>query len=154
MALDAEVLYHELLEQLPVGVYRTSLNGQIIECNTSLADLLGYDDIEELRKTNVLDFYVTPADRIKHLEELGSNEKQTGEFELRRRDGKAIWVRDYPRALRDETGAIVYIDGIIVDATSQKETEETLSSSELDYQSVFENVREAIQAVPQPAVTV
>ena len=139
-----EVKYRELLEQLPVGIYRTTADGRIIECNSPLVELLGYSDTEELLKVNVADLYVNPEDRSDHLDKLARNELQTGEFELRRLDGKTIWVHDYPRALRDETGAIVYIDGIIVDVTSQKETEVALGQSELDYHKLFESARDAM----------
>jgi diguanylate cyclase (GGDEF)-like protein/PAS domain S-box-containing protein len=124
--LDSEKRYEALLDHLPVGVYRTTPDGRIIEANQALVDILGYRNEEELKDVNVKSLYIKQKDRTKHLEELKSKRTHFAEFELKCKDGRTIWGRDYPRAVIGSSGAIEYYDGILVDITSQKMAEEKL----------------------------
>jgi diguanylate cyclase (GGDEF)-like protein/PAS domain S-box-containing protein len=122
----SEKRYEALLEHLPVGVYRTTPDGRIIEANQALVEMLGYQNEEDLKDINVKSLYIKQKDRTKHLERLESDGTQFAEFRLKRKDGQAIWGRDYSRAVIGPTGTIEYFDGILVDITSQKIAEEKL----------------------------
>jgi len=124
---DSEKRFEELLEHLPVGVYRTTPNGTIIEANKALVDMLGYQSEEELRDINVKSLYIKQRERIKHLEKLESKNTHIAEFELKRKDGRTIWGRDYSHAVMKPAGTIDYYDGILLDITSQKIAEEKLN---------------------------
>ena len=132
---ESEEKYRILLEHLPVGVYRTTPDGKIIEANQMLAKLLGYEDVSDLREINVSDFYVKKRDRLAHLEKLNASITYFTEFELRCRDNRTIWVRDYPRAVSGPDGKVIYYDGIIVDITERKQAEDRLQKAleELEY---------------------
>ena len=41
---DFGARYRDLVEHLPVGVYRTTLDGAMLEANQVIADMLGYRD--------------------------------------------------------------------------------------------------------------
>lgn len=118
--------YRDLLEHLPVGIYLTTPSGEIIEANNSLADLLGYDDPNDLKNVNVNEFYVKQSDRREHLEKLHASLTYFSEFELKRKDGEIICVRDFPRAVLGKDGEITHYTGILVDVTEQRETERQL----------------------------
>jgi len=124
---DSEKRFEELLEHLPVGVYRTTPNGTIIEANQALVDMLRYQSEEELRDINVKSLYIKQRERIKHLEKLESKNTHIAEFELKRKDGRTIWGRDYSHAVMKPAGTIDYYDGILLDITSQKIAEEKLN---------------------------
>ena len=124
---DSEKRFEELLEHLPVGVYRTTPDGTIIEANQTLVDMLGYHNEEELRDINVKSLYIKKRERIKHLEKLEFQNTHIAEFELKRKDGRTIWGRDYSRAVMKPAGSIDYYDGILLDITSQKIAEEKLN---------------------------
>jgi diguanylate cyclase (GGDEF)-like protein/PAS domain S-box-containing protein len=124
--LDREKRYEALLDHLPVGVYRTTPDGKIIEVNQALVAMLGYQNEEELKDVNAKSLYIKQKDRTKHLEKLESTSTHFAEFELKCKDGRTIWGRDYPRAVIGMSGAIEYYDGILVDITSQKWAEEKL----------------------------
>jgi diguanylate cyclase (GGDEF)-like protein/PAS domain S-box-containing protein len=114
------------LDHLPVGVYRTTPDGKIIEANQALVEILGCRSEEELKDVNVKNLYIKQRDRTKHLEKLESKSTHFAEFELKCMDGRTIWGRDYPRAVIGASGEIEYYDGILVDITSQKWAEEKL----------------------------
>lgn len=115
-----------LIQNLPVGVYCTSADGQLLECNPALVEMLGYSSSEELERVNVLDLYVHKTDREEQLEKLGAIDVHFSEFEIRRKDGQTRWVRDYPRVIRDESGRVRFMNGILVDITERKRAEESL----------------------------
>jgi diguanylate cyclase (GGDEF)-like protein/PAS domain S-box-containing protein len=127
--LESKKRYQDLLEHLPVGVYRTTPDGRIIEANQALANILGYESHEDLKDVNVKDLYVREKDRTEHLKELDVRGTFFTEFELRRKDGETIWGRDYPRAVIDSRGKIKYYDGILLDITKQKQAEEELKKA-------------------------
>jgi len=118
--------YKALVEQLPVGIYRTTLDGIIIEANAVLARMLGHKKPQTLFNCNVKDFYVKGEDRSRVIEKLSSKPTSFQEFELRRVDGRRFWVRDYCRGVKGPDGSILQLDGILVDITERKTAERKL----------------------------
>jgi len=116
-AVDKEAMPYErlrsMLDNLPVGVYRATSDGRILEANRTFAELLGYGNIDEIKSVNLDDFYVRKIDRINHLEKL-RDATVFAEFELKRKDGRTIWVRDYPKATLANSGYVDYMDGVLV----------------------------------------
>ena len=118
--------YKALVEQLPVGVYRTTPEGLFVEVNTALARMLGCRKAGDLYSRNVKDFYIRGADRTRHLAAFMSRATAFQEFEFLTATGKRFWVRDYCRAIRGADGRIVHYDGILVDITERKTAEKKL----------------------------
>ena len=102
-----------MLDNLPVGVYRVTSDGRILEANRTFAELLGYGNVDEIKSVNLDDVYVRKTDRINHLEKL-RDATVFAEFELKRKDGRTIWVRDYPKATLANSGYVDYMDGVLV----------------------------------------
>ncbi|MFC2157363.1 sensor domain-containing diguanylate cyclase [Acidobacteriota bacterium] len=125
----SEKKYLDLLEHLPVGVYRTNPDGIIIEANQNLVNLFGYQDIKELKNVNVNDLYVDELDRKDHLRKLDSSPTFFTEFRLKKKGENIIWVRDYPRAVKGSDGSVRFYYGILVDITEQRETEGQLQQA-------------------------
>jgi len=120
---DSADRYKALVEQLPVGVYRTTAKGRIIEANTALARMLGFKKSRDLFSHNVKDFYVRTEDRAGHLAKLSSKSTAFQEFELRRADGRKFWARDFCRSIKGPGRSILHLDGILVDVTEMKTIE-------------------------------
>ncbi len=118
-----------LLENLPVGVYRTNPEGKIIKANQILIQMLGYQNISDLENLNVKDLYIKPKDRENHLIKLGTATTRYANIEIRCRDGRTLWCRDYPEAVMDATGKIVFYDGILIDISAEKNTEDKLKKA-------------------------
>jgi diguanylate cyclase (GGDEF)-like protein/PAS domain S-box-containing protein len=118
--------YGDLVEYLPIGVYRTTPDGKMVEANQALVRMLGYESEAELRDVNVKDLYVRKQDRDEHFAKLEFEPTFFAEFELKRKDGETIWGRDYCRAIKGSDEEILYYDGILVEITLQKRTEKEL----------------------------
>jgi diguanylate cyclase (GGDEF)-like protein/PAS domain S-box-containing protein len=120
---DVGERYKALVEHLPVGVYRTTPDGRIIEANTLLARMLGFKRPRDLFSRNVKDFYVRGEDREAHIAQLSSEPMAFKEYELRRANGRKFWVRDHSRRVAGPNGATLHYDGILVDITEMKTME-------------------------------
>jgi len=132
---ESERNYRDLLDHLPVGVYRTTPDGRIIETNRILALLLGFSRPEQLRDVNVNDLYVQKSDRDEHLKKLDTSLTYFTEFELRRKDGRVICVRDFPRAVLGPTGRVEHYTGVLVDISEQRDAERQLHKALVDLES-------------------
>lgn len=124
---ESTARYRSLVEGVPVGIYRTTPAGQILDANSALIEMLGYPDWESLLATNAADIYVDPAERGRWQEAV---EREGGvhshEPQLRRRDGTIIWVRDTARVARDDEGQVLHYEGIWEDITQHKQAKEEL----------------------------
>jgi len=105
--------YASLLNNLPVGVYRATLDGRILDANRQFAEILGFKEVSELQKVNLNDICVDKSGRQEHLERLRDT-PLFAEFEYQRPNGRTVWVRDYPKASLNINGTIDFIDGVCV----------------------------------------
>ncbi|HUG08010.1 MAG TPA: PAS domain S-box protein [Acidimicrobiia bacterium] len=126
---DSEARYRGLFEGVPVGVYRTSITGEILDANPTLIELLGYTDPADVIGRPAQDFYVDPSDREVWRHHIEEEEFLAGhEIQLKRPDGTTIWLRDSARELRDESGEIVGYEGTLEDVTVRRLAEERLQA--------------------------
>jgi PAS domain S-box-containing protein len=117
----SEERYRTLFENVPVGLYRTTPEGRIVDANPVLAEMLGYPDRESLLEIDAGDFFVKPEDRARESRLLERDGIVRGlEIQMRRRDGEIFWVRDAARIVRDPEGQAVYYEGSLEDITKRK----------------------------------
>ncbi len=121
----SEARYRGLFENVVDGVYIATREGEIITANPALVEMLGYDDVDDLRAagpTPVL--YVNPIDRERVLARLeAEGVVKNFEYRLRRKDGSKIVVLENSRAIYDETGVLTAHEGTITDITDRKYAE-------------------------------
>jgi PAS domain S-box-containing protein len=111
-----------LFGRIPVALYRTAPDGRLLAGNDALAALLGFSDTAEMGRAlaEVADVYVDPGQRRRWLEEIAaSGVVRDFDVELRRSDESRIWVQDTARAIRDESGEIVFYEGALIDVTEK-----------------------------------
>ncbi|MEW5825503.1 MAG: sensor domain-containing diguanylate cyclase [Candidatus Bipolaricaulota bacterium] len=119
--------YRALFESIPVGLYVTTAQGVILEANSELARMLEVDDKRSLIGLNAADLYVDPEDRCAALAALASSGATSShEVQLRTRRGRAIWVVDTCRGLRDVDGKLFRVEGSLRDVTEARELDHRL----------------------------
>ncbi|MGB8439819.1 MAG: PAS domain S-box protein [Candidatus Acidiferrales bacterium] len=132
---QAEEKLSQLFENAVEGIFRASVEGQLLSVNPALARMCGYSSPEEmiLRIQDMSqDLYADPQARVefkRRMMEHGSVE--SFEYQLRRKDGARIWVSENARAVRVSNGEIVAYEGSMEDITERKR-------SELERQVTFE----------------
>lgn len=131
----SEERYRSLFENAVTGVYRTTIEGTITDCNDAFARILGAAAREDLVGMNSVRFYHNPKSREHFVEELRRTGMLTShEVLLRRTDGAEVWALLSTRLLDD--GSIL---GTMVDISRRKDAERALQDSETRYRLLFEN---------------
>ena len=137
-ALEAETPYRKLFEHIPVGLFRSTVHGHILDVNRALVAMLGYPDRESLLLVNAFQLYWSPEDRERW--QAASETKSVLEhtdLRLRRYDGGSLWVRGGARLVRDGDGQPLYYEGSAVDITDQKRAEEALERRSGEMEALF-----------------
>lgn len=124
LSLELHQRYRRLFENVPLGIYRTTPDGRILDANAALVEMLGYPNREALIDIKATDSYVDPQDR-RRWQELIERQGSVQHFEtqLRRRDGCIIWVEDNTQAVRDAEGRVLYYEGSLQDITERRQAE-------------------------------
>jgi PAS domain S-box-containing protein len=122
-ALAAEERYHSLVEHVPVGLFRTTSSGTILDANPAMVEMLKFKDREALLAINATSLYVNPDDRERgHRQQDAEGVTRDFQVELRTSDGGTVWVRMNTRVLRD--GEREFWEGTIEDVTNQRRADE------------------------------
>jgi PAS domain S-box-containing protein len=144
--------YRRFFESSVVGFYRTTLDGQVLDCNPAFVRIMGYASREELLACHALEFYFSPSDRQGFIEQCRNLRSLTNfESRLRRKDGSAVWVLENVEPVMGPEGSPVMIEGTLVDISPQKFAEvarnraqEALKNSETRYRRLFETAKDGI----------
>jgi PAS domain S-box-containing protein len=123
-AADAELMT-PLLEGLPIGVYRTTPDGRVLMANPALLRMLGYASPAEFSSRDLNREFEPEYLRSEFRQTLERVGEVIGlESVWRRKDGSSFYGREHARAVRDESGAILYFEGTVEDVTSRRRAEE------------------------------
>ena len=126
-----ELRYRELFEDIPIGLYRSTPEGQFIDVNPAMVAMLGYWNRETLLATPATSLYVNPADRRRwSAQKQGDVRLVDLDVQLRRADGKVIWVKDTTHVKRSPDGAALLYEGVLEDITDRVEAEHALQANE------------------------
>jgi len=123
----AEEKYRSIVENAVEGIFQTTPEGGYLSVNPALARMYGYSSPGELM-ASVSDIgyqvYVDPSRRAEFkclMEEHGV--VRDFQYEVYRRDRKKIWLSESARAVRDDSGTILYYEGTVEDITERKRAE-------------------------------
>lgn len=140
---QSEIKYRTLVNQIPIGVYRTTVDGKFLQANPAIAKILGYDSVDSLMNKSVFDFFLSSADRdALILKQKGAKSIVKEELELKRKDGKNIWVWDFGQVIQNDQNEVEFISGTLEDITARKEMQLALQESENRYSRLFENLHD------------
>jgi PAS domain S-box-containing protein len=114
----AEQRMRAFFDRVPVGLYRSTPDGRLLDANVALAQMLGYGAREDLLAVTAQDLYADAADRARWQERL----QQHGTLshfvvQLKRRDGTVLQAEEYARVVVDETSGATFYEGCLVDTS-------------------------------------
>ena len=117
--------YEQLVSDLPVGVFRTTVDGDIITANERVLEIFDADSLTQLRDYGLADLFRNPEDRDRLVERLANERQIRNEpFQCETLSGEPL-ICELTVTARSEDGTR-YLDGIIQDVTEQRETKEEL----------------------------
>jgi PAS domain S-box-containing protein len=127
LTLMNEKKFRTIFNNAPIGIFRTSLDGRILEANTTLVRMLGYDSDEALKssvKDLATEIYGSPQERQRILDALIQSPQGVHmEIELRRRDGSPLYSFLNTSLSMDVNERPIYWDGTVEDITTRKQAE-------------------------------
>jgi PAS domain S-box-containing protein len=142
---ESEKKYKDLFESNLAGVYKTHVSGQILECNSSFAKILGFKTATELLHKNIKDLYYDSSDRSKYLSDLRKSKALNNHLSMiRRQDGRRLILNNNVSLISDDDGEFNWIVGTVIDVTELHETGLALTHSEEKYRLLFEESNNAI----------
>lgn len=137
----SELKYRTIYESIIDGFAWIDLNGQIIDCNSSFEQMLGYS-LQELTQLNLSDITQKKWDAyVKNIIEehiLPHGYSQVYEQKFIKKDGTVIHVELSAFVVKNEMSENGRMCAIVHDITDRKHAEEMLSKSEQLYHAIFE----------------
>jgi len=130
---EAEATYGALVEQAPLGIYRSTPAGRFVSANPALARMLGYDSPADLLALDMArDVYADPEERRRLIEQDTYTNTVYEEFEAtwKKRDGTRIRVQLSVRASRRGDGQIEFYETFVRDITAQRRLETQLAQAQ------------------------
>jgi PAS domain S-box-containing protein/putative nucleotidyltransferase with HDIG domain len=121
---ESETRYRSLFDGVPVGLYRATPDGQVLDANPALVQMLGYPDVTALQSIYTADGYVEPELRKIWQQQL-EHDGRVLDFEFRWRcpDGRVIWLNESSRTVRRPDGTVLHYEGALQDITDRKRAE-------------------------------
>jgi diguanylate cyclase (GGDEF)-like protein/PAS domain S-box-containing protein len=123
-----EQRYRSMYENAVQGMFQSRLSGEFIRVNPSYASTLGYSTPDEVLalKEGSNKFYFKDEDRHRMIRTVRKKGAVVNhELQLKRKDGKPIWILANIRLIKDDRGEEI-LEGIMVDNTKRKALEKEL----------------------------
>jgi len=125
--LAAEGEFESLRNNVPLALYRSTVEGELVYANPAFVDMFGFENLKDALLIKIPEYYVRPGER----EELMNKLMQEGvvrnfDIEMKKQDESHFWGSFNIKAVFDSDGKHVYQDGIITDITEFKKTREEL----------------------------
>ncbi len=148
---ESEAQYRTLLDKLPCVVYRLGSDGYTTYANPAAYGMLGYsyeewrDDPDDLWASRV-----HPEDRAWVSETwdraMAANAPYQIEYRILAKDGSTAWVEESEWVVCDDAGGELFRQGLMLDITRQKRTEQLLAAGERWYRHLVERMPAAVYA--------
>ena len=144
----SEARYRSLFDHVPVGMYRTARDGEVLLANATLAEMIGAESAEAARGQNIAAVYADPQDR----ERFGALARRDGEvhrFETRWRGAGGVvrHVRIGGRVAADASGDPLYYEGMVEDVTAEREAREALFRNEARFRALVQRSTDVVVVV-------
>jgi PAS domain S-box-containing protein len=133
----------------------TDLDGKVLHANPAATGHTGYPPAELIGRELSLTLAANKADeQLAEILRMTLIDGWFGELSCLRKDGSSYPVQLTTSAVRDESGAVIAIVGIVKDITERKAADELLRESEARFRRLAENAEDiiyTIRLVPAPA---
>ena len=144
-----EERFRTLVEQLPAITYIDEFQPNVptwptVYMSPQVESILGYSPEEWRRDPELWLSILHPEDRERALEadhrHYDTGEPLMQEFRLLARDGSVHWMRDEAIMIRDEDGRPRWSQGILIDVTERRQSEQALHEAEERYRGLVESI--------------
>lgn len=145
-------LLDSMFDLLPVGAYRTSVDGRLLRANAALVHMHAYDSEAELLaaandRRELL--YADPNRRNEFISEMLAENRVINFISaaFRRQTREPIWISENAHVVYDDNGEVLYFEGTVEDITDRLRGEQKLAESERRYRALTERAQLATAIV-------
>lgn len=138
--------YYQIFHQSKDGILVINLDGQIIDCNTRMASILGYS-VHEMKKMSLFDVVDESIHYEAHrrLKEFARNiPPPLFEGIFLHKDGHKLYMEINAGAIQDSNGKVYQIQAIVRDITERKQGENALRDSEAMYKTLTNTIPDLV----------
>jgi len=116
-----------ILENLQDGFFQVDMNGNFLLVNPRMAQIFGYDTVDDMLRVNIQSMYTDPEERARLLIKLeAAGHLKSQACQAKRKDGSLIWISMNAQYLKNESGDIIGTEGLIRDITERRKLEQEL----------------------------
>lgn len=147
---QSQFKYQSLFDSAQVALFRTSMDGKLLEINNRYAAMAGYSNVEQcIAEFNPGNAWSDPSARSEMIKTLKEN-RSISDYEARitRKDGEVIWII-FSATLYPEQG---YLEGSIVEITDRKRAELALHKNEAFHRKMVANIGDVIVIVDKDLI--
>lgn len=123
-----------LFALLPIGAYRSSVDGRLLQVNAAFLQIHGYTTQEEMLADPLAhrDPYLQPQRRAQFAEQLSAQGQVTDFVSemVRLKTGEPMWVREHAHAVRGAAGEVLFYEGTQEDITRERASRAALRKNE------------------------
>jgi PAS domain S-box-containing protein len=137
VASTVALQYQVLFENNLAGVYVSTPEGRLMNCNSAFLSMYGFQSKEQALECSAVFLYPFPEEREQFLIDLGRQGRVLNyECKQRRQDGTVFWILERATIVTDPDGNN-FIEGTAIDITERKQSEIALKQSEERFATVF-----------------
>jgi two-component system NtrC family sensor kinase len=124
----ADERYRQLCESVQEGVFISTPDGRLIDCNPALPAIFGYSSRAEMLSLDIEAALFMDSSQREQYRAAMEKDGQLCNYELtlRRKDGRAVTLLENSFAIRDQQGRIERYQGFVLDITEKKHAEEDM----------------------------
>lgn len=128
-AEEARERYRRLFDDVPIGLFRVTPDGSLLEANRELLGMFRYPSFEAAMAQDPVAPYADPLDRERWQKLAREGGARGLELPARRFDGTEMWIRLSARAVTAGEDEVLFYEGAVEDVTVRREAEEEVRRS-------------------------
>ncbi len=122
---ESEARYKSLFQRNLAGVFRSTVEGRLLDCNQAFASILGFDSTATMQDVSAERHFADMRDFADLVTGLKAHGNLTNlELRLKRLDGSLIWAIANIALLEDPVTGERLLEGTLIDITDRKAVEE------------------------------
>lgn len=151
----AEERLRQLVEQLPAITYVLALDDaqSTMYISPQVEATLGFTPNAWISDPDLWNRQLHPNDRDRVIAEVAHSHKTgtpfSSDYRMYTRDGALVWFHDEAVVIRDDSGQLLFSQGVMIDITARKHAEEELEVTNRRIVSILEDITGGFFAVDQ-----
>ena len=131
MLRESEARYRGMFENATYGIYRATIEGELLDANPAFINMLGYGSRAELLSVKqTAELFANPRERARLIEQYARTSRVDVQVEWKRKDGRPITVRLNGRKVQSHTHQAECLEIVAEDVSERLALEKQLQQAQ------------------------